>query len=1147
MDRLLARGDQAQQGPKVVLVYGQAGFGKTQLVRDFARKQLNNGFAFRWLDASDVGKLKKNLLDVAEEAGLIPDRFALEPEETWSETNIQKSLTLIGKLQQRWLLIYDNFDVSENESTFLRKYFPGGSHGQIIVTSRNRSIASDIDAECLLVESLTDQEAVELLGKSAKMAPPEVDSQARDLQREIAVELLGRHPLAIAQAGAYIRNIISPTTWGAGERLRQYKMHFMAREAEMLNAENGSLVREYGRSVIASWNLSFQSIFNKNPTAARLLLFLGFLHHTNIPHDLFARAHDSKREILRRDAVTWEDEPFSWMQDILADDDGHCGEWNASNLGYCMGLLESYSLIRITQGPEYSIHPLVHAWTRLGNIVSTEDLEANAHLALVFLSHVSIVDFDRSPRMVAVHRRFISHLESCIRFTQKHTTLLKLQGVLPQPKLRSQCLLELNRLLDGQALNWEFKVQEISANLAVLATVSGSVHDGLDCPSTLRAICLLLRNINNDPSCADVVADISAVMLSLTPTLKSHDDRGNRAEAHFEFLYLIFTALTQIATPVEFDDAEMQVLKWADDHRDEMNPTFYLSRKGGVMELGTIRGLDQAGRLSRLERFLVELEAELGEESNLYWSIRSAIGHCLMATGNKSEAISNFRLVLDRCPTLKGDMRFVIKSAKRRIANVWIHDKSYRDLLDLYRSLEETNEEELGPYHVDTLQEKNNRMFYEKYFLPYEQSQEFPSMLEFHDIFLGTDQFACLEARDTIVLQSVLYCKALGREGEIAPLWDAVIDQSKLLPKSESLFRSFALALETAAAAGDRQGYHSISSGLRRGSEVLKARKLTPGARESKVEELKRLRGLWYRLTTLHEAADASITSGDVSKRASIARTIYSDVRNAPVKAQPTMVWLVTHYIMWLFQLKAFRKVSPVPSSFLKNIYEMTSKYFGAENIMTYRVMGTLALCYRTLSQEEPANRLEDETIEKRIQESLDISRGITYRRHKAAVTMEVLVNAYRRRGWYSETIRMFETAIKAFTEHFGIAADETIAYVRFVIELYGRLELGVKIDKILETMLPVFQNGGYEQQQLLAKQVFSVIRWCSKTEQNTAAYHVALWLITNGNLDISSKTACLRDLESLAERLGKGDLAREYSEKRIVYEREMAESSSKS
>ena len=77
----------------------------------------------------------------------------------------------------------------------------------------------------------------------------------------------------------------------------------------------------------------------------------------------------------------------------------------------------------------------------------------------------------------------------------------------------------------------------------------------------------------------------------------------------------------------------------------------------------------------------------------------------------------------------------------------------------------------------------------------------------------------------------------------------------------------------------------------------------------------------------------------------------------------------------------------------------MTSRFFGAENIMIYLAMGALPLRYRTLSQEEPAIRLENETFRKRIQESLDISRGSTCRGHKAAVTMEIFVNAYKRRG----------------------------------------------------------------------------------------------------------------------------------------------------
>ena len=1139
---MLAPGEQAQEGPKVVLVYGQAGFGKTQLVKDFARKQLKNGFAFHWLDASDVGKLKKSLLDIAEEAGLIPERLVVEPKDSWSEKNIQKTLRFIGESQQRWLLIYDNFDVSENESTVLRNFFPNGSHGQIIVTSRNRSVASDIDAEYLHVESMTDQEAVELLGKSAKMNPRELDSHARDLQRQIAAELLGSHPLAIVQAGAYIRNLISSSTLGAEDRLREYKMRFTAREAQMLNAQNESLVREYGRSVIASWDLSFRNVFDKHPMAARLFLFLGFLHHTNIPQDLFARAHDSKREIQTQDAINLEDTPYSWMHDILADEHSHSGGWDASNLRHCMGLLESYSLIRITKGPQYSIHPLVHAWTRLGNFASAEDLEANAHLALVFLSRVGIVDYQRSPQGKAVHLKFISHLESCIRFAKKQTTLLELHGALPQPKLRSRCLIELHRLMDGQALNWEMKVEQLPAHLSVLATVSGSVHDGLDCPSTLKAICLVLKNIRIYNSCADVVAELSAVMLSLTSSLPSRDERGSKAEACFELRDLITMAMVHTATPAEFDDAEMRVLEWADDHRDEMNPGFYLSRKVHLMNFGSLAGLNHTRRLLRLKEFLVELEGELGEESMLTWTIRCVIGRCLMKTDKKAEAVSIFKCILDQCPTLESDMRYVVQAASKTLGTVFIHDKSYHDLLNIHRSLKETNAVDLGPFHMNTLQEKNNEMSYESKLLPYERFHEFPYMISFNSMFLWTDGNACVEERDIIVLECALFCKASGRESEIGPLWDGVIDQSKLLPSTESLFQSFTLALETAAAAGDRQGHHSISSGLRKGSETLRARMLTHGARESKLEELKRLRNLWYRLNTLHEAADASSISGDALKSISIAESIYSDVKNAPEKAQPTMVWLVAHYIMWLFQLKHSRKISPVSPSFLENFRKMSLKYFGAKNIMTYRILGTLALCYRTSGQEIPAVDLENEITQNRIQEAIDISRGVTYRREKAAWTMKILVNAYERREWYTETVRLFEIVIEAFKKHFGIAAEKTMVYVHFVIVLYARLELELKIDQILEIMLPVFQ-GGHDQQQVLMNRVMPVVRWCSDAERNAAAHRVLLWLTRNGNLDVSSKINSLRNLETLAGKLGKDDLVKEYSEERTACERQMARS----
>lgn len=155
-------------------------------------------------------------------------------------------------------------------------------------------------------------------------------------------------------------------------------------------------------SLVRSWDLSFQKLLDKNPAADKLFLFLRLFHPVNIPQDLFATAHEFRREIQTHEAVTLEDKSYSWVLDILADEEGSDCDLDVSNLGVCMDLLESYSLVRITQGPLYSIHPLVHDWTRLGNVASTEDIEANAHLALAFSSCVSIVDFHRPPRAKAV-------------------------------------------------------------------------------------------------------------------------------------------------------------------------------------------------------------------------------------------------------------------------------------------------------------------------------------------------------------------------------------------------------------------------------------------------------------------------------------------------------------------------------------------------------------------------------------------------------------------------------------------------------------------------------------------------------------------------------------------------------------------------
>ena len=733
MGTLLAQDAEQEQVPKTVLVHGHAGFGKTQLVRAYCRTQVTQGVSFRWLDASNVGTLRASFLNFAQEAGLVSQDFESnhhkhDLENPSTLRAIQRALKFIGNLSQSWLLVYDNYDVPEDEIFDLRNYFPTGRSGRINVTSRNRGIATDVGATCLLVGSMSVWESVELLKKSAKMSNLGAKPLAQALQKEVAADLLGCHPLAIAQARGYICNRIVPRTMQLEEVLLKYKKRFLAHEAEMLDGDEASLVKEHGWSVITSWDMSFRIILQQNRTAAKVLLFYRFMHHTGIPQDLFAKAYKSVEKMKKQDGIVIANESYTWLQATLISDED--AQWDSTVLEDCLGLLESYSLIRVTNGPSYSMHPLVHAWTRLGRVTSKEDLEARAQLALVLLSYMYEKDYDQSPRAAATHMKAISHLESCIRFTQKHTKLLTFSEDPSERKLRPRCLLNLRRLLDGQGLSWELNAWQLLTDLCLLAVRNGSIIHGIDDTSTVEAFALVLDFVRTYTDCADIVEQLSQIMLNLVPMITSEKDGCTKAELHYAFLAVRFGALRRTVTRQELADVEMENTTWANSHRHEMDSSYYLSRMASHMSLVVlVIGSDHATRLPRLVHLRDEIEAELGKASKSAWLTQLAIARCLEEMGKQSEATSIFRHVLEDCKTAEGDIRHVWKVATKSLRRRLIQENSYEELMKLNHSLEERLVKYLGPYHEYTLEAKNKVLYYESKLLNGADAGKYPHQL----------------------------------------------------------------------------------------------------------------------------------------------------------------------------------------------------------------------------------------------------------------------------------------------------------------------------------------------------------------------------------------------------------------------------------
>jgi hypothetical protein len=98
------------------------------------------------------------------------------------------------------------------------------------------------------------------------------------------VHRLGQLPLAIHQAGAYLRKLCKP--------LKDYLPLFEQNMKHMLSKKPLEAWAYRGDTVFTTWEISFKAIQDVNPKSAELLLICSFLSNEDIWEDLLQ--HGSK-------------------------------------------------------------------------------------------------------------------------------------------------------------------------------------------------------------------------------------------------------------------------------------------------------------------------------------------------------------------------------------------------------------------------------------------------------------------------------------------------------------------------------------------------------------------------------------------------------------------------------------------------------------------------------------------------------------------------------------------------------------------------------------------------------------------------------------------------------------------------------------
>src|SRR5579859_2232845 len=266
-DRLLAqlfaelREQKQYQYNHRVALYGLGGVGKTQTALAYVYANRTCYDSIFWISGTSQTSLLSDFQRIATRTnctaeGINMDTFqCVRDVHAWLDE------------QTSWLLIIDNLDDITVITGFLP---PNDSRKHTIITTRNPN-SEGIPAQGLEIPLLDPAHAVLLLSTLSK-----ITTENNPLESKTAYQIvqeLGRLPLAIEQAAAYIREVAGTFAMFLDDYNKNHtEIHQWIQQGN----------RSYSRSVATTWSMSFNIVRDNHPQAAQLFQLLSFLNPDGI-------------------------------------------------------------------------------------------------------------------------------------------------------------------------------------------------------------------------------------------------------------------------------------------------------------------------------------------------------------------------------------------------------------------------------------------------------------------------------------------------------------------------------------------------------------------------------------------------------------------------------------------------------------------------------------------------------------------------------------------------------------------------------------------------------------------------------------------------------------------------------------------------
>ena len=275
-------------------IFGLGGVGKTSLVVEFLSQHEEDypGGIF-WISGENNEVFQRSLNVVARQLGTFQNDFSI---------SLSNTLECLKRKEHLWCLVVDNLDeleMSDDMKKLLTGHWKHRACGHIIITTRREAveIGEDLGIEeeyCIELKCLRSDEGVQFLAiRTGKVTGDE--KHACELVCE-----LGGLPLALDQAGAYIRCLNKPIKEYLKEYQKQRLLLLKKRKARNL-IENTPSER---LAVHTTWLMNFKHIADLSQEldlgqAPKLLMQIcAFFGPDDIPYQLI------NQEIYKEDHST---------------------------------------------------------------------------------------------------------------------------------------------------------------------------------------------------------------------------------------------------------------------------------------------------------------------------------------------------------------------------------------------------------------------------------------------------------------------------------------------------------------------------------------------------------------------------------------------------------------------------------------------------------------------------------------------------------------------------------------------------------------------------------------------------------------------------------------------------------------------------